>query len=220
MTGEKRDFRRLPVFFCVSSWLWAGYNVSMSSYITTNEGPSPVSRPRSPVPGRFSGRRVVITGLGTYNPLGSDVAETWAQVVAGRSGIGPITLFDAGDYKTRIAGEVKGFDPMAHFGRKEARRMSRVTQLAVAATNQALEEARLPVTEANSDRIGVILGSGMGSLDPIIDSVNVLNERGPFRISPFFCTHDAGRYAGGHCFHPPWLSRAEHVGSYGLRHRQ
>ena len=143
-----------------------------------NVNPSPA--------GRSSERRVVVTGLGTYNPLGNDVEDTWDQVVAGRSGIGPITLFDASDYKTQFAGEVKGFEPVALFGRKDARRMSRVTQLAVAAANQALAGARLAVTTANSDRIGVVLGSGMGSLEPIVDTVNTLNERGPARVSPFF----------------------------------
>ncbi|HMT20205.1 MAG TPA: beta-ketoacyl synthase N-terminal-like domain-containing protein, partial [Promineifilum sp.] len=86
-------------------------------------------------------RRVVITGLGTLNPLGNDVGETWEAIRAGRSGIGPITRFDAADYGTRIAGEVKGFDPTARFGRKEARRMARLTQLALAAAEEALADA-------------------------------------------------------------------------------
>ncbi len=131
-------------------------------------------------------RRVVVTGLGTYNPLGNNAEITWAKIANGESGIGPITLFDASGYKTRFAGEVKGFDPAALFGRKEARRMSRVTQLALAAARQALTDAQLTVTEANRDRIGVIVGSGMGSLEPIIDNVNTMNERGHGRISPFF----------------------------------
>ncbi|MFQ5400563.1 MAG: beta-ketoacyl-ACP synthase II [Anaerolineae bacterium] len=131
-------------------------------------------------------RRVVVTGMGTYNPLGNDVDTTWQMVAAGQSGIGPITHFDASDYKTRIAGEVREFDPVALFGRKEARRLSRVTQLALAATDQALADARLAVTEENRERIGVILGSGMGSMEPIIANSNILNERGPSRVSPFF----------------------------------
>ncbi len=131
-------------------------------------------------------RRVVITGLGTLNPLGNDVKTTWANIAAGQSGIGPITLFDASHYKTRFAGEVKGFDPSALFGRKAARRMSRVTQLALAAAQQALTDSQLALTESNRSRIGVIVGSGMGSLEPIIDGVNVMNERGHGRISPFF----------------------------------
>ena len=131
-------------------------------------------------------RRVVITGLGTLNPLGNDVATTWAAVRAGRSGIGPITLFDAADYETRIAGEVKEFDPVARFGRKEARRMARLTQLALAAADQALGDARLRDNAIPRDRIGVVLGSGMGALDPIHDAAETLRDRGPGRLSPFF----------------------------------
>jgi 3-oxoacyl-[acyl-carrier-protein] synthase II len=131
-------------------------------------------------------RRVVITGLGTFNPLGNDVAATWSQIAKGESGIGLITQFDAGEYKTRFAGEVKAFDPVGLFGAKDARRMSRVTQLALAATEQALADANLTITEASSERIGVIVGSGMGSMEPIIDNVATLNERGHKRVSPFF----------------------------------
>ncbi len=131
-------------------------------------------------------RRVVITGVGTLNPLANDVASTWQRVVNGESGIGKITLFDARDFKTRIAGEVKNFDPIACFGRKEARRMSRGTQFAVAAAEQALADADLTINAGNRDKIGVIVGSGMGSLDPILDNVTLLNTRGVKRVSPFF----------------------------------
>lgn len=131
-------------------------------------------------------RRVVITGLGTWNPLGHDVAATWQRAVAGQSGIGPITHFDAREMKTQFAGEVRGFDPVALFGRKEARRMDRVTQLALAAAQQAMEDARLSVTERNRDEIGVILGSGMGIMQPIIDNQAVLATQGGQRVSPFF----------------------------------
>ena len=88
-------------------------------------------------------RRVAITGLGTLNPLGNDVATTWERVAQGESGIGPITHFDAAEHKTRFAGEVKDFDPVAHFGRKDARRMERVAQLALAAAAQALADSGL-----------------------------------------------------------------------------
>lgn len=131
-------------------------------------------------------RRVVITGLGTLNPLGNDAAATWEAAKAGQSGIGPITLFDAGDYPTRIAGEVKAFDPVARFGRKDARRMARLTQLVMAATEEALVDAQLRDTPVNRERTGVIIGSGMGALDPIQDAADTLRERGPNRISPFF----------------------------------
>jgi 3-oxoacyl-[acyl-carrier-protein] synthase II len=151
----------------------------------------------APYPRRAAGdsRRVVVTGLGTLNPLGNDPTTTWAAIRAGRSGIGPITLFDASDYETRIAGEVKGFDPVAHFGRKETRRMARLTQLALAAAGQALADAGLAEeTEflgRNSvsnfrHRTGVVVGSGMGALDPIHEAAETLAARGPGRLSPFF----------------------------------
>ncbi len=131
-------------------------------------------------------RRVVITGLGTLNPLGNDVVSTWSAVCAGRSGIGPITLFDAAGYESRIAGEVKGFDPVARFGRKDARRMARLTQLALAAAEEALVDAGLRNTSIARDRAGVIVGSGMGALDPIHEAVETLTGKGPGRVSPFF----------------------------------
>ncbi len=131
-------------------------------------------------------RRVVITGIGTLNPLGNDATTTWKNIAAGNSGIGSITLFDATDYKAQIAGEVKEFDPTALFDRKEARRLSRMSQFALAAANQALDDAQIEISDSNRDRIGVVIGSGMGSLDPIVDNVNILNERGPNRLSPFF----------------------------------
>ncbi len=131
-------------------------------------------------------RRVVITGLGTLNPLGNDVGETWEAIRAGRSGIGPITLFDAADYGTRIAGEVKGFDPTARFGRKEARRMARLTQLALAAAEEALADAGLAENSADRVRAGVVVASGMGALDPIHEAADTLRDRGPGRLSPFF----------------------------------
>lgn len=130
-------------------------------------------------------RRVVVTGMGTYNPLANDVETTWERITKGESGIDTITHFDASEYKTTFAGEVKGFDPKALFGRKEVRRISRVTQLALAATQQALDDAGLNGS-VDKDRIGVVLGSGMGSLGPVIDNVNVYNQRGPYRVSPFF----------------------------------
>lgn len=135
---------------------------------------------------KFENRRVVVTGMGTYNPMGNNVAATWAGIAAGKNGIGPITHFDANGYKTQIAGEVKAFDPEALFGRKEARRMDRVTQLALAAANDALVDSALVVTETNSPRIGVIVGSGMGLMNPTIEATNTFNERGPYRVSPFF----------------------------------
>jgi 3-oxoacyl-[acyl-carrier-protein] synthase II len=129
--------------------------------------------------------RVVITGLGLVTPVGNDVAETWDALVAGRSGVGPITHFDAADYSTRIAAEVKNFDPAALFGRKDARRMDRYTQFALAAAGQALDDAGLVVTEGNAHRIGVVIGSGLGGVISLMNQADVLRERGPNRVSPF-----------------------------------
>lgn len=131
-------------------------------------------------------RRVVVTGLGTINPLGNDVATTWQKISQGQSGIDTLTAFDASEYKTTFAGEVKDFDPQNYFDRKEVRRMSRMTQFALFAAQQAIQDAQLSVTAANKNRIGVVIGSGMGSLDPIVENVALLNERGPYRVSPFF----------------------------------
>ena len=142
-----------------------------------NSDPAPSSAPAR--------RRVVITGLGTINPLGHDAAATWDAVHAGRSGAGPITLFDAAGYETRIAAEVKGLDPVALFGRKEARRMARMTQLALAAAGQALADTALG-DGFDRARAGVVVGSGMGALDPIAEAAETLAARGPGRVSPFF----------------------------------
>ncbi len=131
-------------------------------------------------------RRVVITGLGTFNPLGNDPDTTWQKAVAGESGIGPITRFDARDLKTRFGGEVKDFDPVGLFGRKNARRMDRVTQLGLAAANQAIEDAELKLSEMTRDNTGVIMGCGLGNLGSTFDGVRTFDKRGPKRLSPFF----------------------------------
>jgi 3-oxoacyl-[acyl-carrier-protein] synthase II len=141
--------------------------------------------------------RVVITGLGCVSPLGNNVAETWAAAIAGKSGVGPITLFDAQDFETRFAAEVKGFDPTALLGRKEARRMDRYTQFAVAAAQQALADAQLEVNEANRDRIGVYLGTGIGGIGSILTEAEVFREKGPRRVSPFLVPMMLPDTAGG-----------------------
>ena len=130
-------------------------------------------------------KRVVITGLGLVTPLGNDVPSTWEAVVSGRSGVGPITRFDASEFDTRIAGEVKQFDAEALFGRREARRMDRFTQYAMAASGQALQDAGLSVTEDNAHRIGAVIGSGIGGIAAVLDQADVLRTRGPRRVSPF-----------------------------------
>lgn len=129
--------------------------------------------------------RVVITGMGCVSPLGNNVQSTWETAVAGKSGVGPITLFDAKDFETRFAAEVKGFDPVALFGRKEARRMDRYTQFAVAATKEALADAHLEINDENRDRVGVYIGTGIGGISTLLAEVEVFREKGPRRVSPF-----------------------------------
>lgn len=130
-------------------------------------------------------RRVVVTGMGCISPVGNNVNETWASLLAGRSGAGPITLFDASRHKTRFAAEVKGFDAVSIFGSREARRMDRFTQFATVATLEALEQAALKIDDSNRDRVGVVIGTGIGGIGTIMDQAEILRERGPERISPF-----------------------------------
>ncbi len=135
----------------------------------------------------MSKRRVVVTGLGILSPVGIGVAENWRNIVAGKGGIGRITQFDATGYPSTIAGEVKNFDPAA-FGisDKEARRMDRFIQLGMAAGIEAIKDSGLVVTEANAERIGVHLGSGIGGLGSIEETTRTVMEKGPRRVSPFF----------------------------------
>jgi len=130
-------------------------------------------------------RRVVVTGLGCITPLGNDVASLWQSILAGTSGVGPITLYDTTDYKTKIAAQVKDFDASALFGSRDARRMDRYTQFSVAAAQQAVEAASLPLSEDCLDRIGVVIGSGIGGLGTLFEQFQVFYERGPMRVSPF-----------------------------------
>ena len=129
-------------------------------------------------------RRVVVTGLGAVTPLGLDVASSWEAAVAGRSGIGFIESFDASAYPVRIAGEVKGFDASALLPPKEARRMDRNVLLAVAAAHEAWDDAGLEGVDRS--RVGILVGSAIGGIATIAREQQVLAERGPDRVSPFF----------------------------------
>jgi len=129
--------------------------------------------------------RVVITGLGTVSPLGLDVASTWAAAVAGKSGAGPITLFDASDYDTRIACEVKEWDPSLYLDRKEVRRTDRVVQFSIGAALQALKDANLEITPENAQDVGVLIATGVGGIGTLSEQFAVLMEKGPNRVSPF-----------------------------------
>lgn len=130
-------------------------------------------------------KRVVVTGLGCVSPVGNNVKDTWEALLAGKSGAAPITAFDASAHKTKFAAEVKGFDGSALFGTREARKMDRFTQLATAATLEALEHSGLKIDESNRDRVGILIGTGIGGIITTIEQYENLKERGPERVSPF-----------------------------------
>ena len=132
----------------------------------------------------MSYRRVVITGLGCISPLGNDIQSTWTAALAGESGVGLITHFDTTDFRTRIAAEVKGFDPVQSIGRRLARRTDRFTQFALEAAAQAIQDSGLSIDDGNRDRIGVIIGSGIGGVGTLIDENLKYLERGPKWVSP------------------------------------
>jgi 3-oxoacyl-[acyl-carrier-protein] synthase II len=130
-------------------------------------------------------KKVVITGLGCVTPVGLNVKDTWDALYAGKSGAGFITQFDASKHKTRIAAEVKGFDGAALLGQREARKMDRFTQFAMAATLEAMAQANLTIEESNRDRVGIVIGTGIGGILTLIEQAEVMRERGPDRVSPF-----------------------------------
>ena len=129
--------------------------------------------------------RVVVTGLGAITPLGNDVPTLWKALAEGHSGVRPITHFDASALDTRIAAEVKDFDPKEYFDHKEAKRLDRFIQFAVVAVEQAISDAGLVINESNSEQTGVIIGSGIGGIGTVVSQVKVFEERGPRRVSPF-----------------------------------
>lgn len=130
-------------------------------------------------------KRVVVTGLGCVSPVGNNVKDTWSALLAGKSGAAAITAFDASAHKTRFAAEVKGFDPVALFGARDARKMDRFTQLATAATLEAIEHANLKIDESNRDRVGILIGTGIGGIGTLLEQYEILRTRGPERVSPF-----------------------------------
>lgn len=132
------------------------------------------------------GPRVVVTGMSVISPVGTGLEDFWSNLAAGRSGVGPVTRFNAEGYSTRIAAEVKGFVPEEYIDKKDARRMDRFTQFAMAAAKLAIADAAIDFDTVNRDRVGVILGSGIGGLETLEEQHKVLMSRGPGRISPFF----------------------------------
>jgi len=131
-------------------------------------------------------RRVVITGAGLVTPTGIGTETVWKNICEGRSGIGPLTRFDPNGFETKIAGEVKGFNPELYIDKKEIKRMDLFVQYAIAATKEALEDAQLNIAPENCEQIGVIVGTGLGGLPTLEKYHKVLLEKGPGRISPFF----------------------------------
>jgi 3-oxoacyl-[acyl-carrier-protein] synthase II len=143
-------------------------------------------------------RRVVVTGLGCISPVGNTVVDSWAAVTAGKSGIATITKFDATSFSTRFAGEVKGFNIEDYIPSKEARHMDTFIHYGMAAGIQAMQDSGLTVNEQNAERIGVIVGSGIGGLPLIEDTHAELTNRGPRRISPFFVPASIINMISGH----------------------
>ena len=138
-----------------------------------------------PPPPRDPGRRAVVTGLGAITPIGNDVATFWRNLVEGVSGVAPIALFDASDYEVRIAAEIKDFDPRDWIDFKQARRMSRFSQIAVAAARQAIDDAGLAIGEHNRDDVAVVMNTGGGGLQEVASGELTLTTKGPDRVSPF-----------------------------------
>jgi 3-oxoacyl-[acyl-carrier-protein] synthase II len=130
-------------------------------------------------------KRVVVTGIGCVSPLGNDVPETWGALISGQSGVGDITLFNTNEFKTKFAAEVKGFDPAQHLGVKLARHTDRFTQFALVACKQALSQSGLEIDQTNNDRVGVVLGTGIGGIGTLVGESLKFFNRGPSRVSPF-----------------------------------
>ncbi|XRG80480.1 beta-ketoacyl-ACP synthase II [Rossellomorea sp. GAMAL-10_SWC] len=129
-------------------------------------------------------RRIVITGMGVVSPLGNDVDTVWNNLINGKSGITAIDTIDVSNIKTKVAGIVRDFDAEERWGRKEARKLDRFSQFALAAAEQALESSHLQLEKIDLERLGVYVGSGIGGINTFIENVNLLNERGPGRVSP------------------------------------
>jgi 3-oxoacyl-[acyl-carrier-protein] synthase II len=147
----------------------------------------------------LSKRRVVVTGLGIVSPVGNDVASAWASILAGRSGIAPVTRFDTANFPTHFGGEIRQLDLGPYMSTKDARRMDAFMQYGVVAGIQAMRDSGLAVTEANSDRIGILMGSGMGGLESIEETYDkYLETESPKKVSPFFIPASIINLVSGH----------------------
>ncbi len=147
----------------------------------------------------MSKRRVVVTGLGMVSPVGNDVASAWASILAGKSGIRPVTRVDTKNFATHFGGEIRDLDLVPYMSAKDARRMDLFMQYGVVAGIQAMRDSGFAVTEANSDRVGVLMGSGMGGLESIEDTYNkFLETHSPRKVSPFFIPGSIINLVSGH----------------------
>jgi 3-oxoacyl-[acyl-carrier-protein] synthase II len=155
----------------------------------------------------FIRKRVVVTGLGAITPIGNTLAEYWDGLMSSRNGIAPITLFDASKHACRIAGEVKGFDPLEYIDRKDAKRMDRFSQFAIAASKQAIADSGLEINDLNAEQIGVLIGTGIGGIKVMEDQQEIYLGRGPDRCSPFMVPMMIANMAAG--------LTAIHVGAKG-----
>ncbi len=142
-------------------------------------------------------KRVVVTGLGAVTPIGNTLQEYWEGLLSGRNGIGPITLFDPSSHSCRIAGEVKGFDPHDYLEKKEAKRMDRFAQFAIAASKQAIADASFEINELNADQVGIVIGNGIGGMKVMEDQQTIYLNRGPDRCSPFMVPMMIANMAAG-----------------------
>lgn len=145
----------------------------------------------------FERKRVVVTGLGAITPIGNTLSEYWEGLLAGKNGIGPITLFDASRHDCRIAGEVKGYDPHDYLERKEAKRTDRFAQFAVSASKQAIADANFEINDLNAEQVGVLIGTGIGGLKVLEDQQEIYLSRGPDRCSPFMIPMMIANMAAG-----------------------
>jgi 3-oxoacyl-[acyl-carrier-protein] synthase II len=145
----------------------------------------------------FELKRVVVTGIGAMTPIGNTAPEYWEGLSSGRNGIGLITLFDASRHDCKIAGEVKGFDPLDYMDRKEAKRMDRFAQFAIAASKEAIADAQFEITDLNAEQVGVMIGTGVGGLKVMEDQQEIYLSRGPDRCSPFMVPMMIANMAAG-----------------------
>ena len=164
-------------------------------------------------------RRVVVTGLGAVCPVGNDMPTTWERLLAGESGVAPITSYDASAFKVKVAAEVKGFDPSSRLDAKVLKHMDRNAQLGVVAALEGLTDAALTIEEEQRERVGVIFGSGGGGMASIFKWYDTFRERGPRRVSPFAMTNFITDAASGHIAIPDRRARAQLLAHQRLRDR-